>query len=166
MTIQRLLITTGLCAAALLAACGDGGRKAEIDADGQPVSGAAAGDGGGTGGGSGAFSTSQLTPEAGRKVITVQLETDPQGNNRFDPARIEVHQGDVIRYTLKSGVHNVHFLADSNPNVRGLPTQPSDMLQLPGQTIDVKVNWAPGTHYFQCDPHAALGMVGHVEVES
>ncbi|MFL5576746.1 MAG: plastocyanin/azurin family copper-binding protein [Gemmatimonadaceae bacterium] len=40
------------------------------------------------------------------------------------------------------------------------------MLQLPGQTIDVKVNWAPGTHYFQCDPHAALGMVGHVKVES
>jgi plastocyanin len=29
----------------------------------------------------------------------------------------------------------------------------------------VKVTWAPGSYYYQCDPHAALGMVGRVEVE-
>jgi plastocyanin len=27
------------------------------------------------------------------------------------------------------------------------------------------VTMAPGKYYFQCDPHAALGMKGHVEVE-
>jgi plastocyanin len=28
------------------------------------------------------------------------------------------------------------------------------------------VDWQPGTYFFQCDPHAALGMVGRVKVES
>ena len=40
-----------------------------------------------------------------------------------------------------------------------------DMMQLPGQTYDVKVTWAPGTYYYQCDPHALLGMKGHLKVE-
>jgi plastocyanin len=39
------------------------------------------------------------------------------------------------------------------------------MLQLPGQTYDVLVNFPKGKYYFQCDPHAALGMKGHLEVE-
>jgi len=29
----------------------------------------------------------------------------------------------------------------------------------------VLVHLAPGTYYFQCDPHAALGMKGHLIVE-
>jgi plastocyanin len=70
----------------------------------------------------------------------------------------------VIRYTLKIGVHNVHFLADSNTVKTGLPPV-SEMLQLPGQTHDVLVNLPEGKYYFQCDPHAALGMKGHLEVE-
>ena len=82
----------------------------------------------------------------------------------FSPATVEAKQGDVVRYTLGQGVHNVHFLPDSNPNVQGLPPA-SEMLQLPGQTYDVKVTFAPGTYYFQCDPHAALGMKGHLIVE-
>jgi plastocyanin len=41
----------------------------------------------------------------------------------------------------------------------------SDFLQLPDQTYDLLVSLAPGKYYFQCDPHALLGMIGHVEVE-
>lgn len=104
------------------------------------------------------------TPDPGRKVITVEALTDDQGNNVFKPDKFEAHRGDVIRFTLKSGVHNVNFLADSNPGKTGLPAA-SDMLQLPGQTYDVKVTFAPGNYYFQCDPHAALGMKGRVKVE-
>ena len=106
----------------------------------------------------------EQTPDAGGKIVTVRMLTDGTGN-RFEPADFEVHPGDVIRYTLETGVHNVHFLADSNPGKQGLPTSPSDYLQLPGQTYDVKVTWAEGKYFFQCDPHALLGMVGHVEVE-
>jgi plastocyanin len=104
------------------------------------------------------------TPDPGRKVIVVEALTDEQGNNVFRPAKIEAHRGDVIRFTLKSGVHNVHFLPDSNSGKTGLPPA-SDMLQLPGQTYDVKVTFEPGKYYFQCDPHALLGMKGQLEVE-
>jgi len=105
-----------------------------------------------------------LTPDAGGKVIEVHLLTDDQGNNKFEPNEIEAHQGDVIRYTLKTGVHNVHFLPDSNTIKTGLP-EASALLQLPGQAVDLKVTLAPGKYYFQCDPHAALGMRAHLEVE-
>ena len=97
------------------------------------------------------------------KIVTVELNSDAVGNY-FKPASFEAHRGDVIRFTLKSGVHNVHFLADSNPGKSNLPAA-SDMLQLPDQTLDVPVNFEPGTYYFQCDPHIALGMKGHVKVE-
>ena len=104
------------------------------------------------------------TPDPGGKVITVEMVTDDQGNNIFRPADFEAHRGDVLRFTLVSGVHNVNFVADSNPGKSGLPA-PSAMLQLPGQTHDIKVTWAPGHYYFHCDPHALLGMKGRLEVE-
>jgi plastocyanin len=97
-------------------------------------------------------------------VITVKMLTDGTGN-RFEPATVDAKKGDVIRYTLESGVHNVHFLPDSNPGRQGLPATASDYLQLPGQTYDVKVGWEPGSYYYQCDPHAVLGMIGHVNVK-
>ena len=104
------------------------------------------------------------TPDPGRRVITVEMLTDDQGNNIFRPAEIEAHRGDVLRFTLVSGVHNVHFVADSNPGKTGLPPA-GPMLQLPGQTTDIKVTFAPGDYYFHCDPHALLGMTGRLEVE-
>jgi plastocyanin len=103
-------------------------------------------------------------PDPGHQVIVIEALTDEQGNNIFRPAKVEAHRGDVLRFTLKSGVHNVHFLPDSNPGKNGLPAA-SDLLQLPGQTFDVKVTFEPGHYYFQCDPHALLGMKGHLEVE-
>lgn len=115
-------------------------------------------------------STASSAPAAGApaaaptgKIITVQMVTDNVGNY-FKPADFEVHRGDVIRYTLGVGVHNVRFLADSNPGKANLPAA-SDLLQLPGQTFDVPVNLPPGTYFYQCDAHAALGMKGHIKVE-
>lgn len=97
------------------------------------------------------------------RIVVVEMHSDADGNY-FKPADVEVHRGDVIRFTLKSGVHNVNFLADSNSGKANLPPV-SDMLQLPEQTYDVKVTLAEGRYYFQCDPHAALGMKGHIKVE-
>ena len=96
-------------------------------------------------------------------VDTVAMITDGTGNY-FKPKALTAHQGDVIRFTLTTGVHNVDFLPDSNPGKAGLPPA-SALLQLPGQTFDVPVTFAPGTYYFQCDPHAALGMRGHLVVK-
>jgi plastocyanin len=111
-----------------------------------------------------AFSASPLTPDPGGKVVTVELYSDAVGNY-FKPADVHARPGDVIRYTLKVGVHNVHFLADSNAGRSSYPPAPSDMLQLPGQTLDFAVKMPAGSYYFQCDPHAALGMKGHLVVQ-
>ena len=161
-TFQRLLVTCTLGGALTLAACRaekqGGGDSAAADTS------APAGQGGAGASASKPGAAGELAPDAGRKVVTVQMITDDQGN-RFEPAEVEVHRGDVIRYTLQAGVHNVHFLADSNAGRSGFPTQPSELLQLPGQTQDVKVTFASGKYFFQCDPHAALGMVGHVNVQ-
>ena len=106
-----------------------------------------------------------LTPDPGGKIIVVQMLTDDAGNNRYDPSEFEAHQGDVVRFTLKTGVHNVNFLPDSNAAKSGLPAA-SALLQLPGQTTDLKITLPEGRYYFHCDPHALLGMKGHVKVEA
>ncbi|HET9004613.1 MAG TPA: plastocyanin/azurin family copper-binding protein [Gemmatimonadaceae bacterium] len=146
-----MFVVVGIAAAGIIAACSGGEKSATSDTA------AAAG--------APAASTPSSAPAATPtgKVIVVKLITDDAGN-RFEPNKLEAHRGDVIRYTLVAGVHNVHFLPDSNPGKTGLPPA-SDMLQLPGQTLDIPVNFAKGHYYFQCDPLAALGMMGHLEVE-
>ena len=144
-----------VAAAALisLSACGGDKQPAVDSAQNQPTAGPS-------------FAGGTQTPDAGGKVITVEMISDEKGNY-FEPKEVEAHVGDVVRYTLKVGVHNVHFLADSNPGKAGLPPA-SELLQLPGQTYDLKITgpFTPGsTYYFQCDPHALLGMVGRLEVE-
>jgi len=96
-------------------------------------------------------------------TIKVELYSDATGNY-FKPKEIEAKRGDVVRYTMVVGVHNVHFLPDSNTIKTGLPPA-SELLQLPGQTYDLFVTLPEGTYYFQCDPHSLLGMKGHLKVD-
>jgi len=131
-----------LTAAVLLAACGGKSDTATPAAAGKPAAAA---------------------PSATGKIITIEMISDANGN-RFVPAEVEAHRGDVLRFSVTVGVHNVSFLPDSNAAVQNLPAA-SDMLQLPGQTFDVPVTFAAGkTYYFQCTPHALLGMQGHLKV--
>lgn len=95
-------------------------------------------------------------------VHEIAMTTDDKGSF-FTPAEVAAKPGDVLRFKLAVGVHNVNFLADSNPGKSGLPAV-SPFLQLPGQTFDVPLTFGEGKFYFQCDPHAALGMKGHVTV--
>ena len=152
MTVRHLSHGAWLGCVALVVACSSGAGNADTTKTASPAPSAAA------------TTAGPQTPDPGHKVIVVEALTDENGNNVFRPAKLEAHRGDVIRFTLKSGVHNVHFLADSNPGKNGLPAA-SDMLQLPGQTYDLKVTLEPGHYYFQCDPHALLGMKGRLEVE-
>lgn len=150
--MRRLSLVTfslATAAAVTLVACGGGEQKAaDTAATPAPTPPAA---------------TGQLSPKEGKKIITIELVTDDQGNNRFVPNEITAEEGDLLRFTLVSGVHNVHFVADSNKSVTTPP--PSDMLQAPGQTYDFLVEWKDGRYYFQCDPHALLGMIGHLTVK-
>jgi plastocyanin len=115
--------------------------------------------------GGAAASTSSAAPAVAPTgtIIEITMHTDESGNY-FKPARIEARTGDVLRFKLATGVHNVNFLPDSNPGARGLPASPSAYLQLPGQKMDIPVTWGAGDYFFQCDPHAMLGMVGRLTV--
>jgi len=156
--MRTISISSALMAAAfVLAGCRGKEQAASTDSSPQPAASTPAAATSGFG--------ENLAPDAGGKVIDVQLMTDDQGNNKFVPSEIEAHPGDVVRFTLKTGVHNVDFLADSNTVKTGLPGA-SALLQLPGQSVDLKVTLPPGKYYFQCDPHAALGMKGELEVEA
>ncbi len=134
---------------AVLAACGGGDKDAATPATNPSAAAPAAG--------------APRQPKEGGKVITVELLTDEKGNNMFRPNAIDANEGDVLRFTLVNGVHNVHFPADSNTKARNLPPA-SDLLQLPGQTYDVLLDWEEGKYFFQCDPHALLGMVGRLTI--
>jgi plastocyanin len=104
----------------------------------------------------------QADPPPTGTVIEVRMVTDEMGN-RFQPARITAHRGDVIRFSLGSGVHSIHFPPDRNRDATGLP-EASLLLHLPDQVVDVPVRMPPGDYAFQCDPHVALGMVGTLVV--
>ncbi|MDX2182636.1 MAG: plastocyanin/azurin family copper-binding protein [Gemmatimonadaceae bacterium] len=104
------------------------------------------------------------TPAAGGKVVVIEMLTDDGGNNVFRPAEFTVKKGDLVKFTLGGGVHNVHFPADSN-TIAGAKMPPAGpMLQLPGTSTNILVDFPPGTYFYQCDPHALLGMVGRMTV--
>ena len=150
--LKRWLTVTSFTLVAALAACGgEAKEEAGTAEDAAPAAAAAPAPGG------------EVTPGPGGKVIEIGMVTDDKGNY-FEPKEVEARPGDVLRFVLRSGVHNVHFVADSNPGKQGLPPA-SEMLQLPGQTYDFAVPAVEGHYYFQCDPHALLGMVGKLEVE-
>ena len=145
----RSIWLVAITAATLSIACGGGDQTSDTTAATEQVASTPGG---------------PLTPAPGGRVVTIEMITDDAGNNKFVPNELEVHQGDVLRFTLVSGVHNASFLPDSNPKVQGLPPA-SPLLQVPGQTYDIAVAFKPGHYYFQCDPHALLGMIGRLEVE-
>ena len=97
----------------LLLACGGGEQKAADTATPAPAPPPAA--------------AGQLTPKEGKQVVRVEMVTDDQGNNRFVPNEVTATEGDVVRFTLVQGVHNVNFVADSNKSVTTPP--PSEMLR-------------------------------------
>ena len=144
--MRALVAAATVCSVFGIAACSDGKKEGSSDDAGTKVA-----------------STQTTGAQAAGDTILIEMWTDGTGNY-FKPNNVEAHPGDVLRYVLKAGVHNVHFLADSNTIKTGLPAA-SEMLQLPEQTYDLVVAMQPGHYYFQCDPHAALGMKGKLEVE-
>lgn len=143
---RRILLAT-LTGLVVLAACGEKPKQPAQAPAAAPT----------------AEATGKATPCPTCKVIVVTMNSTDAGNF-FAPNHINAHVGDVLRFTVAVGVHNADFLPDSNPGRSGLPPA-SPLLQLPGQTWEIALNFGTGKFYFQCDPHAALGMKGTVEVE-
>lgn len=138
--MTRTTPLAALLLAAALAACGG------ADAPAAPAGGAA-----------------KAGAPAGAPAVEIEMKSTPGVGEVFAPADVTVKRGDVVRFRLVSGVHNASFPAQKNPAGAALPAA-TPYLQAPGQTHDVAIDLPAGTYHFQCDPHAALGMVGTVIV--
>jgi len=100
---------------------------------------------------------------------------DAKGN-RFVPASITIHVGDIVTWTNVSGAHNVVFWPDSIPAgtqtvlqgkmaaTMGPLTGP--LFAAPNATYTISfAGLKPGTYKYYCLPHLALGMRAQVVVQ-
>lgn len=120
-----------------------------------------------------ATSTAAMAPITG-KVHEVKMIGDGT-TYKFDPANIEIKQGDGVKFIMVSGgPHNVAFidtpaaaqaqLSANMPNQMKELTSPMMMTANETYTISF-ANVAAGTYNFHCEPHAAMGMKGSIKVE-
>lgn len=115
---------------------------------------------------------------AGQTVHQVELEGDrEQGRFRFDPARITVAPGDLVRFVVRSGQpHSVVFdstgLTSANRSAlnQAIPEKMSllsgPLLTGEGQILEIRVpSLSPGSYRFYCLPHRAYRAEGVMVVE-
>jgi plastocyanin len=107
--------------------------------------------------------TGKAAPTVQPTGTVVEVTMKSVGGEVFGPADLTVNRGDVVRFVLESGVHNVSFPAEQNLAGVKLP-ETSPYLQVPGQTHDILIDLPAGEYTFHCDPHAVLGMVGKLTV--
>jgi plastocyanin len=104
-------------------------------------------------------------PAAEATVVRVYHRTQHGGaSGVFSPSRVVVRRGDVVRIETDGlAAHNVSFLAVDNQGAAFLPPS-TPYLTSPGQSHDLPIDLEPGVYRFQCDPHAAMGEYGVLEV--
>lgn len=100
-----------------------------------------------------AFLGTTLTPVAASSDapagVVVQMS-----DNRFQPATVHIHAGDVVTWNNSSGLE--HTVTGSGWGSGKLGAGASY-----SHSFD-----RPGTYEYHCEPHAAMGMVGRVVVDS
>jgi len=120
-----------------------------------------------------AGSTAAMAPITGK---THEVKMIGDGTTyKFDPANIEIKQGDGVKFIMISGgPHNVAFidtpaaaqaqLSANMPNQMKELTSP--MMMTANETYTVSfANVPAGTYNYHCEPHAAMGMKGAIKVE-
>ena len=120
-----------------------------------------------------AGSTTAMAPITG-KTIEVKMIGDGT-TYKFEPAEIEVKQGDGVKFIMVSGgPHNVAFIdtpaAAQAQLSANMPTQmkelTSPMMMTPNETYTISFGNVPaGVYNFHCEPHAAMGMKGKITVK-
>ncbi|SRR6266403_5602452 len=109
------------------------------------------------------------------QTVNVQMIGDAKGN-RFVPASISIHVGDLVTWTNVSGAHNVVFWSDSIPagtqailqGKMGATMGPltGPLFAAPNATYTVSfAGLKAGTYKYYCLPHLALGMRAQVVVQ-
>lgn len=80
-------------------------------------------------------------------------------NNKFSPSNLTITVGDEVIWTNTEGAHNVNGQKTTFPN--NPASFGNDVGS--GWTFKFTFNTA-GTYDYQCDPHAAMGMIGRIIV--
>ena len=96
-----------------------------------------------------ATSSAAMAPITGK---TVEVKMIGDGTTyKFEPAEIEVKQGDGVKFVMVSGgPHNVAFIDTMTAN----------------ETYIISfANVPTGTYNYHCEPHAAMGMKGKITVK-
>lgn len=83
------------------------------------------------------------------------------GSNFFSPAALYISAGDTVTWTQVSGTHNVNGTLATFPNN---PVGFGNGATAGGTWTYSFVFTTLGQYAYQCDPHAAMGMVGTVTV--
>ncbi len=102
------------------------------------------------------------------RTFVVSLKDD--GNQmRFDPARIEVRRGDIVRFVQEGAVpHNVQFVRNSAPAEAEIGEYwVGPYMTRVGESYEVVIDerFADGEYEWACTPHVAMGMTGMLVVE-
>ena len=115
---------------------------------------------------------------AAQEIHEVEITGDrAEGRFRFDPARITVAPGDLVRFVVRSGhPHSVVFdstgraSSDKSALNAAIPERMSflsgPILTGEGQILEIRVpRLSPGSYRFYCLPHRAYRAEGVMVVE-
>lgn len=104
----------------------------------------------------------------GDGVVVVKMIEKSATSYAFEPARIDVEPGTVVRFVQEGAVpHNVEFKDTPDGASLGDARMGPFLLQK-GETYELTIDdrFATGDYHFVCTPHEAMGMVGSLTVSS
>jgi plastocyanin len=87
------------------------------------------------------------------------------GGTKFSPATTTITFGDTVNFVLES-IHNAEEVSQATWSTNGNTLLPGGFATGFGGGMVLPAQLAVGTHYFVCDPHAAMGMKGTIIVKS
>jgi manganese oxidase len=101
------------------------------------------------------------------RVLEVRI-VEEGANMRFEPAKLDVRRGDVVRFVQEGSMpHNVQFVRNNAPEgaeIGDYWTGP--FLMKKGEVYEVRVDerFLDGDWEYVCTPHIAMGMKGSLNV--
>jgi plastocyanin len=113
--------------------------------------------------------TGEAAAEREPRVVIVKMIGHGE-TFRFEPARVEVRRGDVVRFVHTGEMlHNVQFVEGKIPRGANLKDYwISPFLPDHGREYDLSIDarFLVGTYSFICTPHAPWDMEGEIVVEA
>lgn len=83
----------------------------------------------------------------------------------FTPNTLTISLGDTISFEISSS-HNANEVSEATWNVKGNTSLDGGFLTPFGGGMVLPEKLGVGIHYYVCSPHAAVGMIGKIIVES